>query len=106
MADELISKKALTDKIASITIMVVGLRAGKGVLGEIMRSYQEQVLNALKSAPAVDAVEVVRCGNCEHGHSCCCVVCEEEQLVLCSVHLAHRSVNAYCDKGERREDDG
>ena len=44
----------------------------------------------LKELPAVDAVEVVRCGRCEH-----------EQYCRIAQHLG---IDGYCSKGERRSE--
>lgn len=72
----------------------------------------EEVEQAIKEAPTVDAVEVVRCKDCKHG-----VWDEEEQLWECVVGadvdgdadtyaLFHEYNEAehFCSYGERRTD--
>lgn len=61
MANEtrLIDANALVKKILSLTLTVTGLRAGKGVLLELLTKYREGILQVVKEQPTVDAVEVV-----------------------------------------------
>ena len=64
MANEkrLIDANALVEKILSLTLTVIGLRAGKGVLLELLNKYREGILQVVNEQPTVEAVEVV------HGH--------------------------------------
>ena len=59
--------------------------------------YAESFINA---APTVDAVEVVRCKDCDHKHAVTC-----EGIILCTYHgkmiQMHRS--DFCSYGERKE---
>ena len=55
MNNDLISRKALAEELSSLTMVVTGLRAGKGVLREFMTEYQKSVLRIVDEAPAVNA---------------------------------------------------
>lgn len=55
----LIDANALSEKILSLTLIVTGLRAGKGVLLELLTKFREGILQVVKEQPTVDAVEVV-----------------------------------------------
>lgn len=77
MADELISRKAL--------------------LAEMRRSGKAAYL-VVQDAPAVDAVEVVRCGECKH--------CDFG-VYLTTICTSRNNVvtkEGFCNRGERRED--
>lgn len=54
-------------------------------------------LGVVDTAPAVDAVEVVRCGNCEWHNTIMCI-CQDESM----------GTEDYCSQGKRkvRESDG
>lgn len=54
--------------------------------------------------PTVDAVEVVRCKDCEHSEPCICVVCEEGNTMVCRRFLSHVQKDHFCSYGERRTD--
>lgn len=60
MNNDLISRKALAEELSSLTMTIVGLRAGKGVLNEYMTEYRKSVLRIVDEAPAVDAEPVRR----------------------------------------------
>ena len=64
MENDLISRSALAKMLSTFTMTITGLRAGKGVLREYMTEYRKSVLRIVDEAPAVDAVEVVRCRDC------------------------------------------
>lgn len=51
-------------------------------------------------APSVDAVEVVRCGNCKWADPCICVVCEEGKTVVCGKFHMHTNKDGFCSYGE------
>ena len=53
--------------------------------------------------PRVDVVEVVRCKDCVHHDDCICVVCEEENTVVCMKMSMHFPKDHFCSYGERRE---
>ncbi len=58
------------------------------------------VRRVLLQVPTVDAVEVVRCKDCDHKHAVTC-----EGIILCTYHgkmiQMHRS--DFCSYGERKE---
>ena len=54
-------------------------------------------------ATAVDFVEVVRCKDCMHHDDCICVVCEEENTVVCKKMSRHFPKEHFCSYGERSE---
>lgn len=55
--------------------------------------------NALKNAPTIDAVPVVRCGECEHWH-------EGEWYNTCDKHIGHGFIaEHFCSDGERKTDE-
>lgn len=86
-ADALIPiiKYTTTDNEIGVFPIRIGFDAIKGVIDE---------------APTIDAVEVVRCGDCKYCHS---------NTELCGVwshaNIAQRTLaDGYCSRGERRED--
>lgn len=82
MTDELISRKAL--------------------LAEMWRSGKAAYL-VVQDAPAVDAVEVVRCKECKHRAD----EVERKGIYLCNLKMIGLvRANDFCSFGERREDDG
>lgn len=71
------------------------------VLRNIVTS--EEVEQAIADAPAVDAVEVVRCKSCKHWQK------RYETTGLClnlNSVVTFTKKDFYCAKGERRADDG
>lgn len=55
-----IDADTLAEEIATMTVTVTGLRAGKGVLHEYMRQYRESVLRVIDEQPTVEAPEPPR----------------------------------------------
>ena len=55
-------------------------------------------LNAVRSIPAVDAVEVVRCGECKHN------LRPDKPNSICEFDIPIFDIYGYCSEGERRED--
>lgn len=55
--------------------------------------------NIIRDMTAVDAVPVVRCGDCKNG-----VYSEYYGNVVCTAHLWVRGPKYYCADGKRRED--
>ena len=71
------------------------------------------VIDRLRAAPAVDAVEVVRCKNCEHG-----ILDEENDMYRCVRSaefdhetgewygfIGHNQADYFCASGERKGKD-
>lgn len=83
---------------------------------EVIARCVETARRLINKAPAVDAVEVVRCKDCKHrGDDICCPMCFEEESVIDegdgyfgTDYITHdRTVDdGFCDRGERRSDDG
>ena len=63
------------------------------------------LLNIINSAPAVDAVEVVRCRECKRKEACICVVCEDGDMIFCAAFHRHMNPDDFCSYGERKEHD-
>ena len=57
-------------------------------------------VDVIERAPAVDAVEVVRCRDCEHWGS---GKNELDPLDVCCVHLDATEPDAFCSCGKRKE---
>lgn len=55
---EYIEREALIEKILSISVTVMGVRSGKTLFYEALKSYREAVLKIIKKAPTADVVEV------------------------------------------------
>lgn len=58
--NDLISRKALSEEISSLTMTITGLGAGKGVLRELLTEYRKTVLRIIDEQPTVDALPL-RC---------------------------------------------
>lgn len=73
----------------------------QALLAEMRRSGRAAYM-LVQEAPAVDAVEVVRCKNCKHRAD------EVERgKYLCNLKMIGIvRANDFCAYGERREDDG
>ncbi len=70
----------------------------------LMRADRESfvsIYELIKEAPAVDAVEVVRCKDCDHGHGT-----SREGIVYCCYHgkMIQMKSSDFCSYGERRTD--
>lgn len=61
-----------------------------------LRSY-----HAIKDAPTIDAVEVVRCKNCKHAYKRKPI---NKTAVLCELFGAGMKDNDFCSHGERSEE--
>lgn len=56
---DLISRSALLEEAKSLTVTVMGLRAGKGVLHEYAKQYKNTLLRIINEQPTIEAVPVV-----------------------------------------------
>ncbi len=54
-----IDADVLTEEIASLSVSVTGLRAGKGVLNEYMKHFRDSVLRVISEQATVEAAPVV-----------------------------------------------
>ena len=57
-------------------------------------------VDVIERAPAVDAVEIVRCRDCKHWYS---GNNESDPLDVCCLHLVGTEPDAFCSCGERKE---
>lgn len=55
---EYIERDALMEHIEQMTIIINGLREGKGILAEFGIRYRNSILRAINDFPAADVVEV------------------------------------------------
>jgi hypothetical protein len=108
--DDLISRSALLEELSKGTIIPDDMYS-EGIMAGV-----DYAIKKIEAAPAVDAVEVVRCKDCKHrGDDICCPMCFEEESVIDegdgyfdTDYITHdRTVDdGFCDRGERRDDDG
>ena len=72
---DLICRSALLEEVKSLTVTVMGLRAGKGVLHEYAKQYRDTLLRNINEQPAIEAVPVVH-GECIYeNYTWLCGVC-------------------------------
>ena len=80
----------------------LGERARKYEYSECTELTIYEDMHEVKTAPAVDAVEVVRCTDCKHGDI-------DDPVFPCQYycHMGHMWNDAYhfCADGERRDDE-
>lgn len=57
----------------------------------------------LDKVNTVDAEPVVRCKNCIHHEDCCCVICEEGNLVVCEIFHCHVNKDSFCSNGSKMD---
>ena len=69
----------------------------KNTHGEAVRGGLKKALRAIEQAPAVDAVEVVRCGNCKYGKS----IIWNDVYVECEQWKKRVPMSGFCYKGEK-----
>lgn len=97
MNDDLISRSALLEDIETMSICFSGIRSGKNVYYEFSKYFRDSVLKRIEEAPAVDAVEVVRCKDCAVPHNKWTGCPNLNGLVPPQEH--------FCRYGERRTDE-
>ena len=64
----LIDANILVGNLLSLTLTVTGLRAGKGVILELLNKYRNGILQLINEQPTVDAAPVVHGHWIEHSH--------------------------------------
>lgn len=80
-------------------------RCSKDVLPAAYCAGWNGLLNLLQAAPTVDAVPVVRCGNCKHIRPEVDAYTGETVGYWCSeLDIDSVDVDDFCSYGERRED--
>lgn len=103
---EYIEREDLIKKVSSVSVQMLGLRAGKSLLREAMKIYKETFIKCVEEAPSADVVEVVRCKDC---------VYKKEELninddleLMCGFNYGLRVRGAvlfddFCSYGKRKE---
>ena len=114
MASDMISRKALVKAILAerdkISLEVVP-RYGFGVPvperhGQSMRGGIRKALHCVETAPAVDAVEVVRCKDCKHfDDGECTMLSEPKERREYERWETIVAEDDFCSCGERRDED-
>lgn len=66
-----------------------------------MRSMKDMALHAIEKQPTVDAVQVVRCGECSHSEVC---KMDEGDVRYCHIFEMQTEDDYYCADGERKEE--
>lgn len=95
MSEKLISEKWLCEYLDGYDVGALV----KGDLGAFTMLNNFRV--ALMEAPAVDAVEVVRCKECFYHKDSCFA---GEGNIYCDVHMKYFPKDGFCSSGERREE--
>ena len=100
--NDLISRSALLEQVKAIHRAVdtseVNLSYDTG-----FHSATSQIQGLIASMPAVDAVPVVRCGECRRRYDADeCPMC----FLIDGEYHEYTNGNGYCDRGERRNGDG
>ena len=98
---EYIERESLHDRIRSLSVLITGLRCGKGVLNEYMKHYRENVLRIVDEQPTADVVEVVRCKDCKHLNPM-----GSGGYRKCLRDNLWKDTDDFCSRGERRKEDG
>ena len=102
--NDLIFRSALLEELSKGTIITDDLY-GMGIM-----AGNDHAIKKIKEAPAVDAVEVVRCWECKHRESRDCPMCHEvyyyDEDDGGDYYVIDRAVdpNGFCCAGERRDD--
>ena len=99
--DKLISANALLEKVQFRV-------EAKGVVGSTVKDVVEITRKLIDDAPAVDAVEVVRCGQCKSWlHTGEGVGdCTNKRFAIPHFCCPSMPADGYCCLGERRDTDG
>ncbi len=93
--DDLISRSALLERLAFKRMGSMQRNTYPGL---------ESAIAQVKKAPAVDAVEVVRCKGCKHYEVGMCLKIYSDGAVS-QYAWQEREPNDFCSKGKRRDDD-
>lgn len=60
------------------------------------------VIKFIENAPTIDAVQIVRCKDCKHGHECYGV---GMYSIVCEFSNYMNSPNGFCHEGKRKDGD-
>ena len=77
------------------------------IIGRCCELYEEEpylmLIEKLKNAPTVDAVEVVRCEDCKY-YLTDTLYCQEHKTGYCTMDDVIKDKTHFCSYGERRDD--
>lgn len=95
--NDLISRSALLEELSKGTIITDDLY-GMGIM-----AGNDHAMKKIKAAPAVDAVEVVRCKDCKHSYE------GSPHGLMCECPVGGQNTSLlggddFCSNGERRAD--
>lgn len=96
MADEYIKREALLEEISETVVFTV--KKGTPLPTSEMRGANK-VIDRIKSAPAADVVEVVRCKDCRKKHTTDCSLWYA--TFNGTDYFIERGEDFYCSYGER-----
>lgn len=99
MNDDLISRSALLEELSKGTIITDDLY-GMGIM-----AGNDHAIKKIKEAPAVDAVEVVRCKDCKHFYNSNMNPSHRCKRGGSQVWDVEFTENDFCSYGERRDGD-
>lgn len=88
----------MSEKLISADKLIMTLESMRG---SRTHATIDNIIYNLKIAPAVDAVEVVRCGECFYHKDSCFA---GEGNIYCDVHMKYFPKDGFCSSGERREE--
>lgn len=103
------TEQRLIDVSKVINAMQKCLDDNRGKKYSVAYMMFESIITALKNAPTVDAVEVVRCKDCKHCDTFYPrkeIGKEPTQVWYCDRYRCHREPDDFCSYGERRADHG
>ena len=96
---EYVERESLQDEIRGLSMSIIGLRCGKGVLNEYMKQYREGILRIVDEQPTADVISVVRCKDCKYFY-------QNGNIKVCKHWNCHSTTDDdYCSYGERRKED-
>ena len=95
MSDDLISKSHFDERVREAVGMTIA---------ELTADFKDGVrttLELLQTEPIVDAVQVVRCGECSHSEVC---KMDEGDVRYCHIFEMQTEDDYYCADGDRKDD--
>ena len=103
----IIDADALKEELFCVKITIAGVRYGKNFLCEILTDFYKHLFQAIDDAPTIDAVPVVRCGECkywlhmEDGFG----DCTNRRFHIPNIAPPSMDKDDFCSCGERRSND-
>lgn len=93
MSDDLISRQAILDMLEDINNHIID---GYGY-------KHDWCVEWVKGLPSIDAVQVIRCKDCEYWDTSWKPTRAKEGEYWCSAHDIYMGAEDYCSQAERRE---